>query len=220
MGRDLTFSGCPEVLRGIFTGPKPGLKAQLKMSPRPRPGTRPIDEVRDGCSRAGVLVLLYPVEEELTLVLTRRTEEVEIHQRQISLPGGRQEEGETLRQAALREAREELGIPTDSLEILGELTPLYVPTSNYCIYPTVAYASDRPRFQPAPKEVAEVIEVSLACLIDPQSVREEVWNVRGSEVLVVYYAFGNYKIWGATAMVLAEFLEIVKMYFGRENGRE
>ena len=197
-------------LAELLKGSKQGLKAQLKMSSKPRPGTRPIYKVQDACLKAGVLVLIYPVEKQLILVLTRRTEEVEIHQGQISLPGGRQEKGETLRQAALRETREELGIPTDSLQLLGELTPLYVPTSNYCIYPTVAYASNRPKFQPAIKEVAEVIEVPLTCLIAPQSVGEEVWNIHDSEILVPYYAFGNHKIWGATAMVLAELVEMLR----------
>ena len=203
----------PESVRCLeekLAGPKPGLKAQLGMTPNPRPGHQVYTEVEDTCLKAGVLVLLYPREDRLHLVLTRRTDRVDFHKGQISFPGGRQEAGEGLEQAALREAQEELEVDPDSARVLGMLTPLYIPPSNYCIYPVVALTESRPDFQPSQLEVAEVLEIPLDHLLDPQNVRRERWTIRGADVEVPFFAFGEHKIWGATAMVLAELMEVVK----------
>jgi 8-oxo-dGTP pyrophosphatase MutT (NUDIX family) len=188
---------------------KPGLDAQLKMTPRPRPGHLRYDEVDASCARAGVLVLLYPWDGSLHLVLTRRTEQVRHHQAQISFPGGRQESGEDLVQTALRETKEELGVQLDSPQLLGSLTPLYIPPSNTCIHPIVTAIPQRPEFIRSPAEVEEVIEVPLAHLQDPKNLHEEVWTIRGIPVRVPFYLFKGNKIWGATAMVLAELLELL-----------
>jgi len=196
-------------LESRLKGPKPGFAAQLKMAPEPRPGQKTCEEVRDTCREAAVLVLIYPLRKKLHLVLTLRTSKVDHHRDQVSFPGGEKDGHETIPAAALREAREELGVPASVVEVVGQLTPLYVPPSNYCIFPVVATARKGPRFRPAPAEVAEVIELPLEVLLDPGSVRREVWNLLGRETVVPYYAFGGHKIWGATAMILAEFAEII-----------
>ena len=198
-----------QVLEKRLGGDKPGLNAQLKMTPRPRPGHLRYDEVDVSCTRAGVLVLLYPWNDNLHLVLTRRTEQMRHHQAQISFPGGRQESGEDLIQTAFRETKEELGIQADSPRLLGTLTPLYIPPSNTCIHPVVATLLQRPEFVHSPKEVDEVIEVPLAHLRDPINVHEEIWTIKGIPVAVPFYLFKGNKIWGATAMVLAELLELL-----------
>jgi 8-oxo-dGTP pyrophosphatase MutT (NUDIX family) len=199
-----------KILKANLKKEKPGLKAQLKMTPRPRPGHKTYQEVGDSCTKAGVLILLYPHREKLHLVLTKRTERMRYHQAQISFPGGRKELDESLSQAALREAREELGILPDSVRILGELTPLYIPPSNYCIYPVVATTPQRPVFSPSPKEVSEAIEIPLAHLLDPKNKREEEWEIRDMRVTVPFFAFEGHTVWGATAMVLAELLDLVR----------
>lgn len=196
-------------LREELQGTLPGLAAQLRMITDPRPGHQVYQEVRDSSVTAGVLVLLYPQQGRLHLVLTRRTESLDHHQAQISFPGGRQEPGETSIQTALREAGEELGIRPEDVRILGHLTPLYIPPSNYCIYPVVAFAEDRPQFLPSPEEVAEVIEVPLNHLVDPQTVRREVWSLQNQDHEVPFYLYEGHKIWGATAMVLAELVTIL-----------
>jgi 8-oxo-dGTP pyrophosphatase MutT (NUDIX family) len=199
-----------QVFERKLMGDKPGLNAQLKMTPRPRPGHLRYDEVDVSCTRAGVLVLLYPWRDSLHLVLTRRTEQMRYHQAQISFPGGRQESGEDLVQTALRETKEELGIQPDSPRLLGTLTPLYIPPSNTCIHPVVATLPQRPEFVRSPKEVEEVIEMPLAHLRDPINVHEEIWTLGGIPVRVPFYLFKGNKIWGATAMVLAELLELLE----------
>jgi len=197
-------------LRTELKKEKPGLKAQLEMTPRPRPGHKTYEEICDGCIKAGVLILLYPWNDALHLVLTRRTERMSRHQAQISFPGGRQDLRETLRQTALREAREELGILPGSVRILGELTPLYIPPSNFCIFPVVASTAGRPEFSPSPKEVSEMIEVPLTHFLDPRNRHEEDWIIRGEQVAVPFYEFNGHKVWGATAMVLAELLALIR----------
>ncbi len=196
-------------LEDKLSGPKPGLKAQLAMVTNPRPGHQVYHEVEDSCHKAGVLVLFYPSKDRIHLVLTRRTEQVDYHKGQISFPGGRQEKGETLEQTARREAQEELNIDPESIRILGRLTPLYIPPSNYCIYPVVAVSERRPDFRPYSLEVAEVLEVPLDHLLDPQNVRKETWKLGGAAVEVPFYAYTGHKIWGATAMVLAELLDLL-----------
>ena len=196
-------------LRQRLGEPKPGLAAQLKMVPNPRPGNQVYTEVEDSCLKAGVLILIYPIQNRQHLILTRRTEKLERHQAQISFPGGRQEHGETLEQTAQRETREELGIHPESIEIIGQLTPLYIPPTNYCIYPFVAQAEAKPLFTPSTFEVAEILEIPLVHLLDSQTVCKEIWPLHGQNVEVPFYYFKGHKIWGATAMVLAELLEVI-----------
>lgn len=205
-----------EQVRRALHGPLPGLSAQMRMSPQPRPGAERIQDPDLTCRHAGVLVLLYLCpqpcaagDKALCLVLTRRSERVSNHQGQISFPGGSMEPEETAVTAALREAWEELRIPPAALEVLGELSPLYIPHSGFCIHPVIAYARKRPTFLPCAEEVAEVIEVPLVHLLDPRTRQEETWLIRGEPVRVPFYAVGPHKVWGATAMVLAELLALL-----------
>jgi 8-oxo-dGTP pyrophosphatase MutT (NUDIX family) len=199
-----------ENLAQRLRGAKPGLSSQLKMVPDPRPGHKTYQDVGDSCNKAGVLVLLYPWQDRLHVVLTRRTSSVAHHQAQISFPGGHKDSHETVLETALRATEEELSIAPSSVRILGELTPLYIPPSNYCIYPVVAAAESRPDFRPSPREVAEVLEIPLDHLLDAQNIRREDWRLRDLDVSVPFYFFQGHKIWGATAMVMAELLDLIK----------
>jgi 8-oxo-dGTP pyrophosphatase MutT (NUDIX family) len=190
--------------------PLPGLPVQLRMSPQPRPGSDRILDPNLECRRAGVLVLIYPHRDEPWLVLTRRTDAVDTHRGQISFPGGSLDPGEDAIAAALREGWEELAIDPAPLEVIGALSPLYIPPSGFCIYPTVTAAAVRPHFVPNLHEVAEIIETPLAHLLAPETRQEEVWEIRGAPVRVPFYAVGHHKVWGATAMVLCELLALLE----------
>jgi len=196
-------------VRRALTRPLPGLAVQNRMAVIPRPfppsGTDPYAD----CRPAAVLLLLYPGETGLCFVLTRRTDNLQSHQGQISMPGGSLDAGETPRQGALREAWEELAIDPMGVEILGELTRLYIPPSGFCIYPVVAYVPYRPTFIAAPAEVAEIIEEPLDHLLRADTCREEMWELRGQPTRVPFYAVGPHKVWGATAMVLCEFTALL-----------
>ena len=199
-----------ELVRAAMQIPLPGRVAQMSMAVRPRPGDRP--DLPDPCPReAGVLILLYERVGRLFLPLTRRTLTVEMHSGQISLPGGAREPQDTsFAQTALRETREELGIPNAKITVLGPLTPLYIPPSQFCVYPYVGRTPGAFPLSPDPDEVAEVIEVSLDHLLEPATRQEKTHFRDGKRYKVPLYMVANHRVWGATAMILAEFLALLR----------
>lgn len=170
----------------------------------------------EGRTLAAALVLLYPYQPPAAaapsphLVLTLRTTAMRRHSGQISLPGGRydQEDGSLLR-TALRETEEELGVNPASLTVWGRLEPEYIVASHYAVAPFVGYTPRRPDFQAAPAEVAEVIDVPLAHLLNPATVVEEDWDFQGLVRRVCYYQHGAHKIWGATARILNQLVALL-----------
>lgn len=185
--------------------------AHQLMSPITRPVRRP--DIPGQARLGGVLVLLYCYQNELYLVLTRRREDLNSHAGQISFPGGKHEIDESLQETAVREAHEEIGVNPSAITILGQLTPLYVLPSDFEVHPTVAwYANgERPTFFPSDDEVAEILEVPLSHLIKPDTRIEELWNLRGHDVTVPFFDVDGHKVWGATAMMLNELVERLRM---------
>jgi 8-oxo-dGTP pyrophosphatase MutT (NUDIX family) len=190
--------------RELLSAELPGEKAQMEMAP----------DFRDACADesapipAAVLILMYPLEEGTRLVFMKRNAYDGPHSAQVSFPGGAREAGDrTLEDTAIRETREELGIDQE-ICILGPLTPLHIPVSNYQVSPFAGWMSQRPVFQPDPSEVQYLIEVQLDELMDP-AIRLEEYSLReGQEIRVPYFRVGKEKIWGATAMMLSEFLQL------------
>jgi 8-oxo-dGTP pyrophosphatase MutT (NUDIX family) len=197
-----------DALRRRLGSPLPGLEAQLRMAPRPRltwnAATDP--PLRD----AAGLVLLYPAAGELWLPLTLRASTLPHHTGQVSLPGGRLDPNESVEQAALREAEEEVGVPPADVTVLGRLTPLPIPVSRHLLHPVVGYTDRRPGFRPAAEEVERLLETPLAHLRRPDSTRWEQRSFRYTKgvVDVPYFDVEGARVWGATAMVLAELLAL------------
>lgn len=182
------------------------IAAQLKMAPRPRITIR-TPETPGSPRQGGVLILLYEKLGQTYLVLTRRRDDLQSHAGQISFPGGRREVGETLQMTAFREAHEEVGVHPRELELLGRLSSLYIPPSDYEVHPFIAwYKNGMPVFIPQVTEVAEILEVPLNLLLDPATRMMEKWELRGFELDVPFYLVKGHKVWGATAMMLSEFL--------------
>jgi 8-oxo-dGTP pyrophosphatase MutT (NUDIX family) len=192
--------------------PLPGLPAQLRMAPPDRPGNTPIGVQP---RTAGVLLLLYPRQEMLYFVLTRRAEKLGNHSGQISFPGGRVDPTDAdVAAAALRETNEELGIACEDIAVVGSLSTLYVPPSNFIVHPVVAHTPIAPVFVPNHDEVAEVIEVPLVTLLDPTirgaSPRALV-SQGGKMVMTPHYHIAGHTVWGATAMILSEFEAVLRL---------
>lgn len=182
----------------------PGKTAQNMMLAKPRVDVKFPNSVEHAIPSA-VLILLYPHKNDIYFILTERTDEVEHHKGQISLPGGSWENGEHLYETALRETEEEIGIPADKTKIICKLTPLFVKMTGYMIHPFVGYLTKKPNIVPHSGEVNNVSTVSISELIDPVNQFTELWNIRKIPVDVPFFKFGKYKVWGATAMILSEF---------------
>ena len=160
--------------------------------------------------KAAVLILLYPGHGSVEFPLIVRSAGPGPHGGQAALPGGALEPGETAAEAALRETREELGVDTSRVEVLGALTPLGVSVSRFSVTPIVAFSPERPVFKPAPAEVAECFYVSTEELIDEASKGRSPVLHDGRLLSVPCYRLGGRIVWGATAIALAEFEAILR----------
>ena len=209
--RNVTLDSFFDCLRCELAAPLPGRPAQALMAPLPRPGWHPDDRPDEPARQSGVLVLLYSLQGRLHVPLILRPTYDGTHSGQVAFPGGGSEEGDgDLTETALREAHEELGIAPDDVEVLGTLTDLYIRPSNYEVYPTVGRLKAKPEFRPDPSEVAKLLEVPLAALLNPDHQQREAWQLADRSALVPFFAIQDQAIWGATAMILSEFLAVMR----------
>lgn len=185
----------------------PGLHVQLEMAPVTRLSFKKPEETK----KAGVLILLYPKNNIYYLVFIQRPTYNGAHSGQISFPGGQFEEADdNLIKTALRESYEEIGICTEDVKVLGSLSPLYIPVSNFEVKPVVGYLSYTPKFKADPIEVNHIIELPLYEVADIQNKDEVDMHIRGEVFRVPCFYPASYKIWGATAMILSELIHVIR----------
>ncbi len=212
----------PELIAWLqerLRAPLPGRAAQARMAPQPRPGW---DQNMQPPSprHGGVLVLLYPHlddtgQQAWHLPLILRATYPGVHSGQVSFPGGGQDPSDPdLTATALREAYEEIGVPPQDVQVLGRLSDLYILPSNFMVHPTVGWVSHRPNFRIDPYEVAQLLETPLAALRDPINRHEEEWQLRDRRARVPFFHIHGQTIWGATAMILSEFLALLEEHDG------
>jgi 8-oxo-dGTP pyrophosphatase MutT (NUDIX family) len=197
-------------LQERFAGTLPGIEAQLRFAPSPPRSGWQAGQFPDDARMAAGLVLLYPREEGVAVPLTVRASGLARHAGQISLPGGAVDPGETLAQAALREASEEIGVDPASVRVLGELTPVHVLVSGFTLHPVVGITRQRPPFVAAPGEVDEILEIALEDLRDASRIRRGVRTREGIAIEYPYFDLLGHQVWGATAMVLGEFISLLQ----------
>jgi 8-oxo-dGTP pyrophosphatase MutT (NUDIX family) len=201
----------PEALRRRLSEPLPGLDAQLRMAPRPL--MHPDRSLESGLRPAAALLLIYPHADVWHVPLTVRGSGLRHHTGQVSLPGGRLDHpGESVEDAALREAYEEIGVVPTDVEILGRLTSLPVIVSGHLLQPVLGVAARRPEFTIAEHEVERLIELPASRLLEPDAVawEERVRSIPPHGVMnVPYFEVDGARVWGATAMILAEFAALL-----------
>lgn len=218
--KSFTHAALVQWLARRLQEPLPGQAAQRTMAPLGREDDHSILSVRGkGTREAATLLLLYPFENgsDPALVLTARQPSLRDHSGQISFPGGRRDGTETAEETALREGYEEVGIDPARPRVLGRLSPLYIPPSRFSVYPVVAALDERPPFVAQEAEVAALLEVPLHQLFNPSTRRKAVRAVRGGTFEVPYYDLDGHEVWGATAMMLAEFIAMVEEWSDRQD---
>ncbi len=204
--RDFASSLKDEILKGL-----PGTEVQWQMASSDRfkksfPMTPSVDALV-----AAVLILLYPHEQSIYTILMQRPDYNGVHGGQISFPGGKREpEDKDVIQTALREASEETGLNPDKVEVIGKLTPLYIPVSNIIVNPVIGWTGEKPHFNHKPDEVKFLIEADLKRFLDPLIVKTKPFEIRGEKIEVKYFDYQENTIWGATAMIMQEFLVIIR----------
>ena len=197
-------------MKNSLSGELPGSAAHARMLP-PSRRMKTFDHELLSVKMSSVLVLLYPEGNQLFTCLTKRPSTMKYHPGQISFPGGKVEkEDVSPLMTALREAHEEVGIHPASVEILGKLSDLYVEVSRFSIQPFLAWADKRPDFLVDFGEVEQLIIFPISDFVASETIAETKIETQSGSLSVKYYPFNGEIIWGATAMILTELLEILR----------
>lgn len=196
-------------IQKLLSNNLPGGSSHRKMLPPQRDLTIPADDL-GAIKVSGVLLIVILHEDELYTCLIKRPDHMKIHAGQIGLPGGKQEEkDETPKDTAIRETSEEIGIRPEDLEMLGRLSPIYLPVSQFLIHPYVAWCPSMPTFRLNSEEVGKLLLLPLIpCMQNAYTVEKEVETFTG-KMKVPGFFYQDEFIWGATAMILTEFFDIL-----------
>ncbi len=201
----------PEIIKRALEGNLGGAASHRRLVPPNRELTVRSPEVKKDLKKSSVLLLLFMQNDDLTACLLKRPAHMKHHASQIALPGGRIEPGETALETALRETWEEIGIYPEAIRILGPLSELYVGVSGFLIHPFVGWLKKKPRFRINPSEVEKTVLFPL--LKHKRIYHQTVRTENPEKFRVPSFRFHEEIIWGATAMILAEFYDAMEAVF-------
>jgi len=194
--------------------PLPAVTSQLKMSP---PFRRQLmvqyKEQMKRAKKAGVMALFFPnTSQETKIALILRKTYHGVHSAQIGFPGGKLEPDDVdLEMAAVRETYEEIGVPQEHIEVLRELTDVYIPPSNFYVRPFIGIVRQTPEFLKQDDEVEDIVEVFLTDFLNEENVvNTSVETIYNRNVQVPAYILNDHIVWGATAMMLSEIKDLLK----------
>jgi 8-oxo-dGTP pyrophosphatase MutT (NUDIX family) len=190
--------------------PLPGKKAQLKMASAIRNKEVDFNYDTSTATMSSVLILLYPQLNKINTVFILRQTYEGVHSGQVSFPGGRIEENDkSLIDTALREAQEEVNVRSEKVKVLGSLSELFIPPSNYLVLPVLGYMENRPDLKPDTAEVSEIIEADISFLFDENKMNSKIIEIKGHKIEAPYFDVDGHVVWGATAMILSELKEVI-----------
>jgi len=198
----------------------PAEAAHVKMAPKERAeALKNIDLKGVNPRIAAVMMLFYPKNEETHLVLIVRNAYNGVHSSQIAFPGGKYETFDISYEAtALRETQEEIGILSNKIEVIKEFTPMYIPPSNFLVHPFLGISHEELLFNPDVREVAGIIELPLSVFLDDKIIVESTLSTSyGPNIVVPAFSIQNHTVWGATAMILSELRDVLKIGFGKKQ---
>lgn len=201
-------------LRSIDSVELPGISAHVRMAPVNRKITFPDADLSASARFAAVLALIVPGEQgDAAFVLIERTGGNSVHASQFSFPGGKQEPDEELFMTALRETEEEIGVLKGQIELIAELTQLYIPPSNFLVTPYLGVVREKPEYRVNAQEVQAIYEIPVRELLMSSAVKEGVFNTSsGQQVTAPFYEWKSVRIWGATAMMISEVIELIRQH--------
>ena len=200
-------------LKTALQNPLPGVESHDAMMRQKRPTPAEIRDQGLPHKESAVLILLYPKENTPHIVLTLRPSYDGVHAGQVSFPGGKVEiDDRDLIDTALREAEEEVSIKRKDVEIIGQLTELYIPPSRFIVQPVVAFSAQEPQFSPDPVEVEKVIQTPLSRIVEDDVIREkEIFLPKyNTTIETSYFDIDEQVVWGATAMMLSELRSVLR----------
>jgi 8-oxo-dGTP pyrophosphatase MutT (NUDIX family) len=208
----MSFEQLLAQLQLAVLGALPGKEAQLLMAPQPIDPRRIAAKVPEDHRKSGVLLLFYPDASTIYFPLIKRPQYPGAHSGQVALPGGKVEDGDPdVIFTALREAEEEIGIDAGKVEVIGSLTELYIPVSNFLVSPIVGFLDHKPTFIPEQREVARIIPTALNHLVQPDIVKLTPISLgEGKYLETPYFDIAGEVVWGATAMILSELIQVLR----------
>jgi len=210
----MTFINFFDATSAISEVELPSITSHIKMAPLERVKSlqEPIYSSLTA-KKAAVMMLFYPKESETHLVLIKRNSYPGVHSSQIAFPGGKVDpEDVDYRQTALRETFEEIGISEDKISVVKDFTPLYIPPSDFLVYPFMGVCSTEIEFVLQQEEVAGIIEVPLKTLLDDAIISNKILDTSYAKSLKVpVFEIEGHIVWGATAMMLSELKDVLKV---------
>ncbi|MCH2033563.1 MAG: CoA pyrophosphatase [Tenacibaculum sp.] len=208
----MKFSHFKDQINLLKTKPLGGLESQFKLVPELRIKISEEKIKNSNPRKAAVMALFYPDEQnKTTFLLTQRASYNGTHSAQISFPGGKyDQEDDNMRQTALRELEEEVGVFRNSVEVIRQLSDTYIPPSNFMVTPFIGFLDEKPSLIPN-EEVAKLIEIEAAALLNEENISSIVMETSYmKEIEVPCFKFYDHVVWGATAMMLSEIKDLMK----------